>query len=513
MRAWQLFHVSLLFISMGAQVHAGSPAVNESQDATGLRASAVSLERRHAVTQTLPQEITLTLTNALPFARSAEPVSCGIPLARGFVHHAHELVLLDGQGAAVPVQLKTTSTYRDGTPRWVLLTFLAHVPAQDKSVYTLKRGARPPISETLTYRLNKGLTHIDTGTARFQINTNRFRLFDAITVGDQALVSDDGIGGAVLEEANGSQHRVEAKATNVEIEEKGPLALVLTIKGEISPGPAHALAEFVCHMTFYAGKSEVRVFYTLHNPGAHQHPGNTWDLGTGGSVFMEDLSLLLPLAADQWSPRIGVGGDQAALKADALYQDSSGGPHWNSANHVDKDLQIPLSFRGFRVSQGRQRVHQGQRAEGWLHVRSASGGVAVGVRDFWQNFPKALSYANNTVRVGLWPRESAGIHELLLVFHDGRTSDTHIAQRMQAFHTPMYAMPDPKAIYATRALWSTGPINRQDFARLEQTCDTLVHAVGTRAIRICMVNADICIVATLDIRHPHPLGIGPAQAL
>ena len=468
-----LLQVSVLLVSMGAQV----------------RASDMSLEQRYAVTQPLPQEIRLALTNPLPFARSAEPVSCGVPLARGFVRQASELALLDAQGAAVPVQVKVTSTYRDGTPRWVLLTFFAHAPARDKVVYTLTRGHRPPVPETLTYELNKGRVSIDTGAARFQIDTNRFRLFDSVAVGGQSLVAAHGIGGAVLEEESGSQHRIETRATSVRVEEKGPLALVLTVKAEFRPGQALALADFVCHMTFYAGKSEVRVFYTLHNPRAHRHPGNTWDLGTGGSVFMEDFSLRLPLVEDQWASRIGVG--HSPLKADALFQDSSGRPHWNSANHVDKDLQIPLSFSGYRVLRDGQRVHQGQQADGWIQVHGVGGGVAVGVRDFWQNFPKALSYANDTIRIGLWPRESAGVHELLggeqkthemlWVFHNARTTRMAIAQRMQAFHSPMYPMPDPVAVYATRALWATGPIDRQDFPRLEQTCDTFVNPAGPSA--------------------------------
>jgi len=451
-----------------------------------VHASEVSLEHRYAETQSLPQAVELTLTNALPFERSAEPVSCGVPLARGFVGDARELILLDSQGVAVPVQVEVTSTYNDGTPRWLRLTFFAQVPAKGRGVYTLKRGKGAPVAAALAYELNKGQLSIDTGIATFAINTNRFRLLDSVTVGDQALVSGHGIGGAVLEEENGSKHQVAGRATQVEIEEKGPLALVLTVKGEFRPGPTHALANYVCHMTFYAGKSEVRVFYTLHNPGAHRHPGNTWDLGTGGSVFMEDFSLVLPLTKEQWSSRICVG--RHLVRADSLHQDSSGGAYWDSVNHVDKDLQVPLSFSGYRAYRDGQRVHQGQQAEGWIQVHGSAGSVGVAVRDFWQNFPKALSFTNNAIRIGLWPRESAGVHELLggeqkthemlWVFHDAQTTRVAIAQRMQAFHSPMYAMPDPEAIYATRALCPTGPIDRKNFPRLEKTCDSFVQAAG-----------------------------------
>ncbi len=69
MRVWCLLHACLLFVSVSAHVYA----------------SDMSLEQRYTATQPLPQEIKLTLANALPFARSAEPASCGVPLVRGFV--------------------------------------------------------------------------------------------------------------------------------------------------------------------------------------------------------------------------------------------------------------------------------------------------------------------------------------------------------------------------------------------------------------------------------------------
>lgn len=81
-----------------------------------------------------------TLTNELPFARKAEPVVCGLPLARGFVRAADQLNLLDSEDRPVPVQVLTTSTYSDGTPRWVLLAYHADLPPEGEVVYRLARG-------------------------------------------------------------------------------------------------------------------------------------------------------------------------------------------------------------------------------------------------------------------------------------------------------------------------------------------------------------------------------------
>ena len=69
--------------------------------------------------------------------------------------------------------------------------------------------------------VKESLVTIDTGVAKFKVDTNLFRLFDSVTVGAQELVSGHAICGAVLEEESGLQHRVETKATQVKIEEQG----------------------------------------------------------------------------------------------------------------------------------------------------------------------------------------------------------------------------------------------------------------------------------------------------
>ena len=388
------------------------------------------VQGRAATAPGTPTEVGFTLTNQLPFERKAEPVTCGLPLARGFVRHADELTLLDANGRALPVQVLTTSTYNDGTPRWVLLGLHADLPPEGEAVYRLAHGARASVRDRLDFALAGGVATIDTGSAQFRIDTNCFRLFDSVQVGGRELLAQAADGGTRLEQEGGSQHVGHEKTTQAEFEDAGPLAVVLCVRGEFRPGAGLPLADYVCRMQFFAGKGEVRVCYTLHNPATHHHPGNVWDLGAGGSVFMEDFSIVLPLAQGDWASRVGVGADRPALAASKLYQDSSGGQHWDSPNHIDKDLKLPTRFRGYRVYEAETQLADGNRADGWIHVRGASGGVAAGVRDFWQNFPKALEFNLGRLRVGLWPSEFAGVHEMLggeqkthemlLVFHDAR---------------------------------------------------------------------------------------------
>jgi len=433
--------------------------------------------------QAAPAEVPLSIANDQPFDRVGEPMTCGVPLVRGFVGGPNELALLGPDGRPVPVQTEVTSTFHDGTPRWVLLRFAADVSAAGTATYRLTKGQPTSPPRPLTCELADDVARIDTGAARFTISTRRFYLFDSVEVGGQHETALGG--GAFLELADGTGEVRAEQVTSAEFELTGPLAAVLCVRGTIGPADPLPIANYVCRIEFRASSSEARVSYTLHNPAAQAHPGNVWDLGSGGSLFIQDFSLRMPLPDGTWTSRIGTGTETAPIAATRLYQDSSGGPNWDSVNHVDKDMRVPMSFRGYRVFDGDQQVAEGERAEGWLHARrEGAGGVAVSVRDFWQNCPKALERAGDSVRIGLWPREFAGAHELLggeqkthevlFLFHSAEATDEAVQRHMEAFQHPPYVMPDPAAVLATRAFAPAAPLDRERFAALESTCDAFV---------------------------------------
>lgn len=438
-----------------------------------------------------PRGVRLTISNELPYERRAEPITCGVPLRHGFVEKPEQLALLGPGGKAIPCQAVVTGAYKDGTPRWVLLDFQVDLSASSRAVYRLVKRAPSPLATALSYRRNGDWAEIQTGAARFRINVKKFGFLESVNVGGVELTAGTA-GGAFLEEQGLSQPHGGHLVTRAEFEDAGPMRVVLAVHGQFRPGTRLPLANFTCRMHFYNMRSEVRTFFTLHNPAAHAHPGNTWDLGAGGSVLMEDLSLVLPLArAEPWTSRVGVeAANRPVPSATKLYQDSSGGPQWNSVNHIDMHHKVPTSFRGYRIQRGKRQVGSGYRADGWLHARSHGCGVAVAVREFWQNFPKALEFNTGQLRIGLWPGEFQGVHELLggeqktheilFVFHDRETTDEVIERRMSAFHHPLYAMPESEWIQATGAFWPTAPIDREKHALLEQTCDAFVRPRGNR---------------------------------
>jgi len=429
--------------------------------------------------------------NRLDQARESAAVTCGVPLPKGFTASAEQLALRNADGEALPLQVVVTGTYKDGSPRWVLLDFQSDLPAGSAAAFSLVAGdKRAAPDQKLSYSIDGGVATVDTGAAVFRVPTDSFALLDSITVDGTALIGEGG--GAVLEEQGGATHQ-GSDVTDAAFEDDGPLHAVLAIRGRFKPGGKLPLANYICRLHFYAGKSYVRVFYTLHNPQAQAHPGNVWDLGQGGSIFAEDVSLRLPLADGEWSSRAGHQ-DGAIDLASKIYQDSSGGEFWDSPNHVDKDMNVPTSFRGYKLYDGEREAGAGHRADGWLHARSEAGGIAVALRDFWQNFPKAFELDGDTVRMALWPREYSipheilggeqKTHELLIFAHGAGTDDEAVATVMAEFHSPLYATPAPDDLIASKAFWPTAPVDRERHPKIEQTIDTAVHVHGRRQTSI-----------------------------
>ena len=138
-------------------------------------------------------------------------------------------------------------------------------------------------------------------------------------------------------------------------------------------------------------------------------------IGDPGSFFFKDLSVEIYLhgkvqelywyAEDYNQPHV----DHPARWS--LYQDSSGGENWNSPNHVRRDGKLTVSFSGYQAYE-LQNVHrkviaEGARANPFIRLANSSGWVAAGLKDFWQNFPKALRVDDNQLSIGLFPRECA----------------------------------------------------------------------------------------------------------
>ncbi|WP_436715009.1 hypothetical protein U8335_19865 [Roseiconus lacunae] len=154
----------------------------------------------------------------------------------------------------------------------------------------------------------------------------------------------------------------------------------------------------------------------LRNPNPMDHPGGNWDLGADGNVVIDELAVCFEFesaAAEVEFELELLDQDQrlTAKESIELFQASSGGEHWRSSNHLDRHHNVPWEFCGYRGAVDGQPI-EGKRAMPVLHARAGTQSLSIGVPNFWQNFPAAISASGKTVKLSLLPAQSPGGHEL-----------------------------------------------------------------------------------------------------
>jgi hypothetical protein len=350
--------------------------------------------------------------------RLDEPVTLGLPFPRGMLLETQQLALIDHQRQKpLPLQVEVLDRWADGSVRWALLDFQATVSAGETAEYRLQSSRHSPPEQApgIALTQSRDTWTVDTQACRFSLNTHTLRLFDEV-VSEGAVIGEAAGSHIALTDAAG--HTYELRIDRITLEAPGPLRLSLHILGKlISPG-REPLADFMARLGFYAGSGVVELKLTVRNPRAAKHLGGLWDLGDPGSIYFKDLSLHTVLRTDKavamWTTQPQESFASMEGAAVEIYQDSSGGTNWQSANHINAAGRVMHRFQGYRVQVGEMTVAAGKRAAPTILVYDPHDdrSIAGAVEGFWQNFPKALEAHGNRLTIGLFPRQYADVYEL-----------------------------------------------------------------------------------------------------
>jgi hypothetical protein len=305
-----------------------------------------------------------------------------------------------------------------------------------------------------------------------------FDLFDGVEMnGVGAVITPSASNGFTLS-AGGKEYRSSAFATtSFQLEESGPLRAVVVVRGGHAAAPGDELLHYTARLHFYAGFSYARVLYTLENHNPTQPDGmgqpQCWDIGCPGSESFSGLDLRLhpQLSSITSTLNAGEAGTEFTSHSEhiSLYQDSSGSPWWDVHRGHYPRPQSYVSFRGWKVWKGGTEVGQGDRAQAWLDLSGGGMGMALSLKDFWRNHPKALSSGGGEARLSLFPAQYGGdftfrpgehkTHEVLVYFHAGNAQEAGVAQTMAALQSPLFALASPDWYAASGAAGWLAPVS------------------------------------------------------
>lgn len=391
----------------------------------------------------------------------------GVPLPRGCVYATTDLAVVDPAGRRLPWQGTVLARWPDRTLKWLLVDFVApaRTGAPDSVVHLVAATAAEDAAALslpeLMLEHGHGALTIRSGTREWVLRTGGASLLASASVRGRSLLGDDGIGLRLVGSDGVERH---AAVTDIVVERAGPVRADVAVVGRFA-GRANCPLEFRGRWSFAAGLSGVLCQLMVRNPRAARHAGGLWDLGDPGSWQIRDLSIRVrpEIAAThvEWSSGCEEGLTGTTPCPWTLYQDSSGGERWDSPNHVAANGRLSVAFRGYQIRAeegGREQiVARGLRAQPSVVARGEEGWLAVSVRDFWQNFPKALRWDGANVHVGLFPREQPEATELQggeqkrhdVAFDFGLPGEP---DALPALLSPVHAWVDPGAIESSRAV-------------------------------------------------------------
>ena len=336
----------------------------------------------------------IVVDNPSSFARNLEPVASGlaVPQAVGLTNIG-SLCLLNDQGQAVPAQFKSLvrwNGWREDPQwpvKWLLVEFLADVPANASRTYYLSVGANP--AGQIVVNDSLAATDVDTGAAHFQIDKTAFRLIKSVSIG-QTVVADAGTT-AALDMLDASGVLATATLTSTVIEESGSVRTVVRQKGTISNGGL----EFTIRYFFWSGRADVKVEWRLENNQSYGLP----DMGgVAHNAHFDQLHLSLRLNGNATSAQTSSSNYALGASAFELRQ------NWTPPNNP---LQMLQGF-SFTETLAGTLVGSGGRHLGAVAAQNGTGAIAAVVDRFWQNFPKSFTVSGNKLSLGLYPTYGNG---------------------------------------------------------------------------------------------------------
>ena len=380
----------------------------------------------------------------------------GVPWPQGRVAPGGGFELQAADGARPRLQSWPLAYWPDGTVKWS-----AHALAPGAAVaagYSLIPIAAPSGGAGMVTR-HDGDILVDTGALQCRVPRQGAVLFATLARQGRSQLRDGELvvltdGAADDEAATPPRRRYRSEIATVEVEQDGPVRAVLKATGTHRHADGATLLPFVVRLYFYKNADTVRILHTLTvdvDP-ARQFvrgvglrfgvalAGAPQDrhvrlVGANGGVFAESVRGVTGLRRDPGAAVTAAQREGKTLPAQ-LPAPVAAGLQYIPAFGDYRLLQA--SADGFsiakRTGSGHGWVHaaSGTRAAGTGYLGGTEGGVAFGVRHFWQSHPGQIDIAgaagaSATITLWLWAPQAEGMD--LRFYHDGMGQDSHAKQR------------------------------------------------------------------------------------
>ncbi|MCK5801427.1 MAG: hypothetical protein KAI66_01280, partial [Lentisphaeria bacterium] len=342
--------------------------VGTSEDGGEVRSETIAIAPPHPFPQgsTELARVPLTVAETQGLARR-EPVTFGIPLPQGVLGQAQSVRLMDG---AKPIAVATRALVRwpDRTVKWLLASATVEIAANKvKRLELVMGGQTKPLAATKrSMFMERGdALVIDTGAARLEVDkvTGRGtfhaggKLVSALPISRLTAVD-----GTVF----------SGRAEKVTVEEDNQQRVVISVSGHHVNAAGQAYFGFLLRYFCHAGDPFVRVDHVLRHDIVE--PGFKCSDEMKSFASLDLVFETAPASAESAVVPLEQGRVAKLSEGQRLLQ------------HFDDKYSV-----------GGQ--PEGHHCPGMI----TRGGLALAVRDFWQQWPKSLGSEKNGLVLGLYP--------------------------------------------------------------------------------------------------------------
>ncbi|KAJ5370737.1 uncharacterized protein N7496_006829 [Penicillium cataractarum] len=382
----------------------------------------------------------------------SDGVSFGMPWPRGLYQPGQGFVI-EAKDAQWPIDSRELAYWADGSLRWTAHSVSGNIDYAEE--YTVKGVSHPPKpTGSITIGQQESSLSVTSPTGlylRFAAPGSS-SILEHLDIQGQPICS----GATVVASINEKEYRTRVETVNVE--NSTPSRALIKVSGVVEDGNGSAHLPFDIRFYVYSHSSSIRVLHSfvhdldsdkaitslglrfnvplgkteLHN--RHVRLG-----GSSGGVLKEEVQGLSGL---RHGPTVANRTDQTAGR-EVILQEAE----WTRTKLANGLSYIPswdsyslaqLSSDGFTIKKRTKpgcswvKVTGGGRADGTAYVGSAStGGLAVGMSDFWERYPTQLDLNHLTTEEGsvtVWLYSPLAEPLDTSPYHDGLDLDTYEKQ-------------------------------------------------------------------------------------
>ena len=388
-------------------------------------------------------------------------ISWGVPWSRGSVQKDQVFKLTTATGEDLPLQSWPLAYWPDGSLKWSGFTTVADSNSAGPLKLESVASGNPENTGLVKVRQDSDTIEIDTGRIQCHIQRQGTFLVDSITI-DGSIVASKGHLVCLLQHgSNGDVYespqleKFVSNINNVTVEQAGPVRTVVKFEGlHKSESGDRLWLPFCVRLYFYAGRAPIRMVHSIVFDG-DEHQDFIRGLGVIFSVPMREQIQNRHvrfsgegngLWAEPIQPLIGRGGRYIARPESGptsaaesnqmpgrrfgrtdVYPDQIAGKRVPNKEQLDRGGQNLLEkwavwddFRllqpnadGFTIEKRTNpescwlSAGAGKRSSGLVFAGDVSGGLAAGLKNFWQSYPSALEVRHAgseaaELRVWMW---------------------------------------------------------------------------------------------------------------